>query len=421
MPNVRSSLLALGLAAGCSAPPPEVTPLRAGLQSAIPDARLALIKAALPKVGWPRLAKVFADADTFWYDHASMSPSYQETGSPGGGARDNAHWRDLVADTGSTDPNTNPAVGAEAVYDNVNKHWRFPVATTAGTDDSTNLVLVDFLSLPKDANGKIQNIPISTGSDQLHKWWQWQYPNGAMVGEVLFIQDGTNLLPTEVRTRTRYAGGWATNAFRPFAEASALSAAIKAARPQWQSSAQLAAVVAQIDGTDGLTDKHLTATGLTGTFDQDGVIDVLPDFGDAALVRQLLTTTTFVSAYGATWRQGTAGSAFAASTASALSIVPLNYTAGIVEVRESSCMRCHQNTGQELEKWYPGLTLYGEVWGKDNIFTFHPFDESYYPQLDLDSGSGVQDNRHMNPALLSAGLIATYDPTVHTGSFYERH
>jgi hypothetical protein len=416
----RGFTLALLLLAGCAPPTAAVGTTEARLQSPIPDARLAAIKAALPKVAWPRLQALFSDPDTFWYDHQSMQPSYQETGSPGGGARDNAHWRDLIADTGSTDPNTNPAVGADKIYDNVAKRWRFPVATTAGTDDSTNLVLVEFLKLPRDASGALQAIPISTGRDQLHLWWTWQFPNQTMVGEVLFIADGTNLLPCEVRVRTRYAGGWAVNSFRPFPEASSLSAAIKAARPSWQSNAALAAVVQQLDGGGALTPTHLTATGLTGTFDQDGAIDVLPDFGDPDLVRQLLTTTTFVSAYGATWRQSGAATAYAASTASTLSIVPIHYTAGIVEVREASCVRCHQETGKELEKWYPGLTLYGQVWGTDQVFTFHPFDESYYPQLDLDQGGGVQDNRHMNPALVAAGMIAAHDPNVHRGVFYDR-
>jgi hypothetical protein len=384
--------------------------------------RLAAIKAALPKVGWSRLQAIFADPSTFWYDHASMSPSYQETGAPGGGARDNAHWRDLIADTGVDDVNSNPATGAEKVYDNTQKRWRFPFASTAGTDDSTNLVVADFLVLPKDSSGRIQSIPISTGQDQLHLWWQWQYPNGTTVGEVLFIQDagGGGLLPTEVRTRTRYPTGWAMNSFRPFPESASLSAAIKAKRPNWQSNATLSALVAQLDGSVGLTAKQLTSTGIVGAFDQAGSLDVLPDFGDPALVRDLLTTTVFSSAYGATWRQVGGDRAFAASTTSDLSIVPKNYTAGLIEVTETSCMRCHQNGGQELETYYPGLTLYGEIWGKDAIFTFHPFDESFYSSLD-DVTNGVQDNRHMNPQLSAMGFVEQFDPAKHTGPFYDRH
>jgi hypothetical protein len=394
------------------------------ITSPIPQSRLAPILAALPKVAWPHLDAVLHDPNTYFYDHASMQPSYQETGSPGGGARDNAHWHDLIADTGSSDPSTNPEVGAAKVYDEANHHWRFPFAGTAGVDQSTNFTAVDFLSLPLRSDGTPVAIPISTASDSLHLWWQWQFPNGTIVGEVLFVNDGTNLLPCEVRMRERYPGGWATNVYRPFPEASSLSAAIKAARPAWSSTPSLAALVAQLDGGTGLSPLQLTATGLTGTFDQAGFLDPLPPFGDDDLVRALLKTTPFVSAYQATWRQSSDGSqqAFAASTSdTSLSIVPDGYQAGLVAVNETSCSRCHQNTGQELANWYQGLTLYGDVWGTDAIFTFHVFDESYYPDLDLDNGGGVQDNRHMNPALVSMGMIKQFDPSTDTGPpYYDR-
>jgi hypothetical protein len=420
MRATRNAVLTIGLIACSGVPRLDVAADAASaVQSPIEASRLAAIKAALPKVAYPTLAAVFADPSTFWYDHASMAPSYQETGSPGGGARDNAHWRELIADTGVDDVDSNPATGADRVYDSDARHWRFPFATTAGIDDATNVETVDFLLLPKDASGQVQPIPISTGQDQLHLWWQWQYPNGTVLGEVIFVKDGADLLPTEVRTRKRYAAGWATNAYRPFPEAAALSAAIKQKRPTFAANASLSAVVAQLDG-GALTPRRLTAQGLPGTFDQDGFLDVLPDFGDAALVRDLLKTTPFVSAYGATWRTSGSAKAYAASTAADLSIVPKNATHGLLEVSEASCMRCHKETGRELEQFYPGLTLYGEIWGKDAIFTFHPFDESFYPALDLDQGGGIQDNRHMNPQLQAMGMIAPFDPAKHTGPFYDR-
>ena len=203
-----------------------------------------------------------------------MQPSYQETGSPGGGARDNASWHDSIADTGSDDPNSNPEVGAKAVYDEVNKHWRFPVAGTAGVDNSTNFTTADFPSLPVHTAGTTVPIPISTASDSIHKWWTWQYPNGTIVGEVLFIQDGATCSRAKCvsASGSRQAG---RRTFCPFPEASSLSAAIKSARPAWASIPALAALVAQIDGTAGFTPLHLTAMGLTGTFDQAGYLDQL--------------------------------------------------------------------------------------------------------------------------------------------------
>jgi hypothetical protein len=308
------------------------------------------------------------------------------------------------------------------IYDVNAKHWRFPFAGTAGTDDSTNVRTVDFLSLPKDAGGTIQSIPISIRRDPIHTTWDWTYPNGTVVGEILFVVDGDTWLPTEVRTRQRFPSGWATNAFRPFVEASALSTTIKAKRPDYASKPTLAALVAQLDGTAGFTPKTLTSSPATpGTFDQSGVLDILPDFGDPALVRELLTTTQFVSAYASTWRQSSDGkTAFAPSTTAALSIVPNNSTAGLIEVREASCLRCHKDGGRVLTDFYPPLSLYGEIWGKDNIFTFHPFDESQYSSLDDATNGTPADNRRINSLLTQNGMVEMFNAAKHRGPFYDR-
>lgn len=419
------TLLTLAAAVACSgAPLPEDGSSLEGevtastgsalttVTSAIPAARLAEIKATLPVVGWPRLQAAFADATTFWYDHETMQPSYQETGTPGGGANANVDWFRLVA----------PQNEGRQVFDVDAKRWRFPFATTAGTDDATNVKTVDFLSLPKDAQGNLVPIPISVKTPRSSTvTWEWQYPNGTLVGEIIVIQDGTSWIPTEVRTRERFAGGWATNLFRPFVEASALSATLKAKRPNWAQTPALAAIVQRLDGNAPMTPKSLNAVGLTGTFDQAGFVDDLPDFGDPALVRDLLTTTQFVSAYGSTWRQGSDGSrAFAPTTTATFSIVPNNYTAGLIEVRETSCLRCHKESGRFLSEWYQPLYLYGEVWGKDNIFTFHPFDESRYRFLDDATNGTPVDNRRMNNLLVQNGMIETYSAAKHTGPFYTR-
>ena len=443
---IENLLLAGALiAAACSAPSGESTshgtsaatgvgtpgaaPPTTPITSPMPAAQLAAVKAALPKVGWPRLQALFADAHTYWYDATSMQPSYQETGSPGGGARDNADWHDLIANTGSSDPNSNPAVGAAAVvYDEAGQaSLEVPGGDDGGGRQLDELHHGGFPSICRSTvGGNIVPIPISTASDSLHLWWQWQFPNGTIVGEVLFITSGTTLLPCEVRFRQRFPSGWATNVFRPFPEAASLSAAIKSARPAWATTPALTALVAQLDGTAGFTPLTLTATGLTGSFNQAGYLDELPDFGDDDLVVQLLTTTTFVAAYDAVWRQSAdqTQQAFAAATATnnPPSIVPNNFQAGLIQVNETSCTRCHELTGQELGNYYPGLTLYGDVWGTDNVFSFHVFDESYYPDLDLDTGSGVQDNRHQNPALLSMGMIKQFDAATDTQPpYYNRH
>ena len=43
-----------------------------------------------------------------------------------------------------------------------------------------------------------------------------------------------------------------------------------------------------------------------------------------------------------------------------------------------------------------------------------------HSKLDLDEGAGIQDNRRMNPKLVSLGFIENRDPAKHTGPAYER-
>jgi hypothetical protein len=392
----------------------EATGTSVTVQSLIPADRLTQIKSSLPNVAYPALQQMFTSPDTIWYDPTVMKPSYQKsTGGRGfWGANANDDWfaglAPAIYDTG------------RRFYDDQAKHWRFPFATTAGTDDSTNVTVVNFIKFPRDNGGTLQPLSIWTEEhpdvDAGEMQWNWIYPNQTTVGEVIFVQDGDDLLPSEVRIRTRFPAGWATNAFRPFPRAADLSAAIKARRPNFAQNSRLKSLVDQLDGGGALNAKGLHATGLTGTYDQDGFVDVLPDFGDAALVRDLLTNTTFASAFETTWKETGGQTAFAPTTAAPLSIVPNNYAGGVIEVSDASCMRCHKEGGRLIGEWYDDISLYGEIWGKDGIFSFQPFDESYYDQLALE---GVDDNRHLNPTLQSMGVIEMNDGPK-TGPFYDR-
>jgi hypothetical protein len=384
----------------------------------LPAAKLQRLRAALPHVAFPRLAQIFASTDTLWYDGESMKPSYQAAvlESPPWGANSNDRWFNLIASP--------VAPTANNFYDRSLNRFKFPFGTTAGTDNSTNLTVFNFLSLPS-RNGRLLPVAVRprpqriAGSGFTMNSWGWLYPNGAVLGELLFVTTGSgDLLPVEVRTRTRTPNGWAINAFRPFPTADALDAAIKAHRPDWQSRPALAAMVQHLERTDNLVRRSLHTPNVPGVFDQDGAVDVLPDFGDAALVRELLTQTTFVSAYGAIWKQGNGLVTYAASTSASPSIVPTNYDAGLMEVSDESCMRCHQETGRHLVAFKPeyrDIVLYGEMWGRDGIFSFHPFDESRY---DIFWNTSYQDNRRLNPTLSAQGVIANYNANQHRAPDY---
>jgi hypothetical protein len=361
------------------------------IESLIPPGRLSEIKAALPEVRYQGLARIMASPQTLWYDHEVMLPSYQDSV----GASSNDLWPNLVAGSAEV---------KQGMHDFEKKRWQFPFGTTAGTDDSTNLKVVNFVYLPH-VNGRVDTINITKVIRNASRpQWTWTYKTGTVFGEVLFIKDGANLLPTEIRTRTRHAKGWAMNVFRPFPRALDLANRIKQLRPGWRMSVDLRAMIAFLNDNSTLRPATLRAQGaLASTFQQDGFVDVLPDFADDQLVRELLTTTPFASAYNTSWKRNGEQRAFAASTNSQMSIVPDNYMAGLLQVTDEACMRCHQETGRLVSEFYFDLYLYGELWGKDGIFSFHPFDESRYPQLRHE----MIDNRALNPVLRDMGVFRT--------------
>ncbi len=370
---------------------------------------LATYKAALPKVAWPELQAMLESPSTLWFDKATMIPSYQDSvgdnASTPIGARANSQGRAVIVQPG------------KRLFSDDGKTWAFPFAHTAGTDKSTNIHVVNFLFLPAK-DGKLLPVvyrtiddPSARGGLGLHKW-TWTYPKGALLGELIFVRDAAGgLHPSELRTRMRYLDGWAVNAFRPFPTAKSLANAIKAKRPQWQSSATLKSAVDQLEGTAPLEARSLSSPGFNNVFSVSGSLDVLPDLGDEALVKELLDTTTFVSAYGTTWRTSGSAQTFAASTRASFSIVPNDYEAGLLAVNEQSCTQCHKEAGRAIDDFEPQAVLYGDIWGEDQIFSFHPWDQSRYPQFN-------NENRSLRPIFAQSGVVERFDATKHSADSY---
>ncbi len=373
------------------------------------DAKIARYKAALPKIAVPRLQRVFEDANTLWYDHEVMPPSYQDSVAPDVtvGCRPNAEGPSLI----------NIIPGGRQMFSDDGKTFNYPFGHTAGTDKSTNVYVVDFVSLPV-VDGKLQPVAYwivngNRGGFGLVQW-QWMFPKGTLFGEMIFVKDGSgNLYPAELRTRERWLSGWATNAYRPFPTASSLAEAIKAKRPQWQANAALKAAVEHLEGQGSLQAKKVGSKIYPGVFEQDGVIDTIPALGDDALVKELLTQTTFVSAYGDTWKTVGGQKTYAASTSASFGVTPNNYDAGLIEVRDESCQRCHKDAQHSIEDFNDNAVLYGDVWGSDQIFSWHPFDTQ------LCHGA-AEDNRAVRPIFKSSGFVQKYDASVHRAEMYQK-
>jgi hypothetical protein len=367
---------------------------------------LAKYRAALPKVAWARLAAILQSPSTLFWDKATMPPAYQDTVGDGAslplGARLNSTGKSLIVPEG------------KKLFSDDGTTWSFPFGHTAGADASPQILIVNFMSLPvqggallpiayKIESGTTQGLPI--------KRWNWSFPKGTVLGEIVMMKDGASLVAAELRVRERYATEWATNVFRPFPTAKTLAAAIRQHTPTWASAPNLKATVDALENNSTLTARRLDSPAFGGLVTLEGAVDApLPAVGDDALVRDLLKATPFVGAYGTTWKtDGTARAYGPTGPASAFSFVPAGFDTGLLEVRESTCHKCHDQGGTFIGDIVDQAVLYGDVWGVDRIFSFHPFEPS------LIDASG-NENRVVRSALSS--IVVPYDAAQHPASLY---
>lgn len=375
-------------------------------------AKIAKIKAALPKVAFAALQTMLESPATLWYDKESMPGTYQDSVGDVGytpvGARLNSEGKGLIVPEG------------KKLFSDDGQSWAYPFGHTAGLENTDNAVIVNFLNLPTGTDGKPLPVVYSTVDDPsgrgglgLHQW-TWMYPRGATVGEMIFIKDSSGaLFPSELRIRTRYLDGWATNSFRPFPTAASLAAAIKAARPEWSAKSNLKTVVDHLESDGNLVSRSVSSPAFNNVFKATGGIDTIPDFGDDALVKELLTKTTFTSAYGEAWKTSGSLKSYAASTKAAFSIVPRNNTAGLIEVTDESCARCHEKAGDSLNNYADAVDLYGDLWGEDRVFSFHPYDPKYA------RGAPQVETRFVRPAFKD-GIVVRYEKGRHPSDLYKK-
>jgi hypothetical protein len=141
-----------------------------------------------------------------------------------------------------------------------------------------------------------------------------------------------------------------------------------------------------------------------------GAIDEIPAIADEGLVKALLHRK-FVSVEGSVWKENPGLLTYAPGSAGEFSIVPRGYEMGLIPVNDESCSRCHNETGRRLGQIEGDIVLYGEVWGEDQIFTWHLFEpnRNIFDVYDESDGSRV-----VNPRMVQAGLVSQGQPD--TGS-----
>lgn len=372
-------------------------PLRTepGYVDIISPAEIAPFRAALPTLSDPAVEAALKDARTIWYDEASLVFTYQDSfGSPKGLRANRVGF-----DVGNTA--SEPDIHALVEYFQPSK-FKFPFAFSAGATFEDNVYVLNFWRPPPSTPAGPGVKPVKIWKNNSH--WQWVFPVGTTIGEVLFIQapDDKSWYALEVRSRVRAIDRWVTGVFRPYVHATDLANAIKDKRPAWDSSADLRSLVTAAESTETLTPSTLSAPSYQAIFPpMQGALDYLPATADTALIKELLTGRTFTNAMGERWKTNAAGTlkTYAASTKAPFHIVPREYKGGLLESTEAACRKCHEQTSRPLNNLDGRVVLYGEIWGEDEIFTWHPF------AIDEDSFSVGDGTRFVNQRLVTAGLV----------------
>lgn len=377
----------------------------------LPTPELEAIAERMPCIADPALVALLESPDTVFYDHASIIPGYQD--SYGNGIDFPVGMRPNTINPGLI----NLAVpgGHGQLFEEIGL-FHFPFGNPIQVDPG-DTVVIDFWHVPRSEGGDL--LPVVWWWYEPSGWThriKWSFPAGTVFGELMFIANAQGeLFPFEIRTRTRQIDRWVSNAHRPFPSASSFAAALAAS-----DAAGADALIAHLLDDTTLEPASLGASHYGDAFPTiSGAIDPLPALADDTVIETLLLEHGFVSAKDQIWKQSGDLHSYAPTTDADFSIVPRNYNAGLIAVSDESCSRCHQDAGRPFKDYYFNVLAYGELWGEDEAFTWHPFETSEFVNGSGDVVSFNDDNRQMRSDFVSAGVLEPYDPAKHPASIYD--
>jgi hypothetical protein len=385
-----------------------------------PKDRLTHLAARMPCIGDTALVSLLESMDTMWYDETVIVPGYQDS------CGDNQEFP-IGMRPNTIDPNLIVAGGHEAFFQRIGE-FNFPFGNPTQSDES-ELVVVDFWKLPRDAHGTLLPVtwtfrePPGGSIDGFTHRYDWTFPAGTVFGEMMFMAADGEWFPFEIRTRTRTLDGWKVDVHRPFLTAAELAAALTATRAEntaWASSAEITALVNHALDPSTLTAGTLTSDKLSLSFPAlKGAWDYLPGLSDPSMLKALLLKQSFRSARGATWKSGGGLTAYAASTNAAFHVVPKGFNGSFFSVDDNTCNTCHQDAGRPFEDYYDFVMLYGELWGGDETFSWHPFETSKFVDANGEVVGFDNDQREMRADFVAGKVVAPFDPAKHTADHYK--
>ncbi len=374
------------------------------------------VQAAMACIGDEPLRDILESANTVLYDKTGIVPGYQDSFGDNVvapiGMRPNSIRSNLI----------DLAVpGGHAQILEPNGVFHFPFGNPIGSPASS-VEVINFWHIPSEGGELLPVVWWQRDPNNLTHRVEWVFPKGTVLGELMFLVDESgSWLPFEIRTRTRQLDKWVVDAFRPFPTAGEFADALEDAANT--DTVDYRDLVEHLRDATTLEATSISATNFVSAFPtRAGANDSLPPVLDDAPIRKLLREHAFRSARETTWKENGALKAYSATTSAgaSLSIVPPNYNAGSFEVTEETCELCHQDAGRPLSAWYPNILAYGELWGGDETFSWHPFTTSLF----VNSAGEVQnfnyDNREIRPDFVSAGTIEAYDSEVHSIAVYRQ-
>lgn len=90
----------------------------------------------------------------------------------------------------------------------------------------------------------------------------------------------------------------------------------------------------------------------------------------------------------------------------------------MLAVTDVSCTRCHDNAGRPFHDLYEPTMGYGELWGEDQIFSWHPFETKAFVDANGDVVSFNNDNRKIRADFAAAGLMKPYNAAIGANGDY---
>lgn len=281
---------------------------------------------------------------------------------------------------------------------NVEFPWRRP----GGTDRTQGVDSFKFILLP--IGKPIVWFTADRGPDcdnnlGITRLYQWRFPIGTKIGEVLTWKIGRYDYPFELRIRERLADQWAVDILRPYPTAESLLAAVSGL----SDFAGKATLIQHLATTKPLPVRTLADREHRSqmAINVKAAVDELPPIPDDVTIK-LLAVRPWQSALGETWRDA----CFAPSGA----ITPVGYEATFLGSDQTSCKRCHESAGQHVSEFDEPRQWYGFIRGSDQILSFHPVQPSCI------SGNGGYITAKIRNI---PGVIERYEPSKHLKDSYQ--